>query len=52
METPTPAVDRSIDPAYLAYQYGDAEKLRVRRETHDRYKIGRASCRERVSVYV
>jgi SAM-dependent methyltransferase len=30
-------IDRSIDPAYLAYQYGDAEKLRVRRETHDRY---------------
>ncbi len=37
MEAPTPPVDRSIDPAYLACQYGDAEKLRVRRETHDRY---------------
>src|SRR5688572_7393828 len=44
MGTPTPhrpsttsPVDRSIDPAYLAYQYGDADKLRVRRETHDRY---------------
>ena len=34
---PTPQVDRSTDPTYLAYQYGDAEKLRVRRETHDRY---------------
>jgi SAM-dependent methyltransferase len=31
------AVDRSIDPAYLAYQYGDAEKLLVRKETHERY---------------
>ena len=30
-------IERSIDPTYLAYQYGDAEKLRVRRETHDRY---------------
>jgi SAM-dependent methyltransferase len=28
---------RAIDPAYLAYQYGDAEKLRVRFETHERY---------------
>ena len=36
-QAPTTQVDRSIDPAYLAYQYGDAEKLRVRRETHDRY---------------
>ena len=30
-------MDRSIDPAYLAYQYDDAEKLRVRQETHERY---------------
>lgn len=29
--------DRATDPAYLRYQYGDAEKLRVRVETHERY---------------
>lgn len=29
--------DRSIDPTYLAYQYGDAERLRIRQETHERY---------------
>jgi SAM-dependent methyltransferase len=29
--------DRSTDPTYLAYQYGGAEKLRVRQETHERY---------------
>ena len=29
--------DRSIDPAYLAYQYGDTEKLLIRKETHERY---------------
>jgi ubiquinone/menaquinone biosynthesis C-methylase UbiE len=28
---------RSIDPGYLAYQYADAEKLLVRKETHERY---------------
>jgi 2-polyprenyl-3-methyl-5-hydroxy-6-metoxy-1,4-benzoquinol methylase len=37
MGSAIPPAERSIDPAYLAYQYGDAEKLRVRRETHDRY---------------
>ena len=25
---------RSTDPPYLRYQYGDAEKLRIRGETH------------------
>ena len=30
-------LDRSIDPTYLAYQYGDAEKLLIRKETHERY---------------
>lgn len=25
------------DPRYLQYQYGDSEKLRIRKETHDRY---------------
>jgi SAM-dependent methyltransferase len=29
--------DRVIDPAYLAYQYGDSEKLRIRLEAHERY---------------
>ncbi|HEX5506701.1 MAG TPA: hypothetical protein VFW96_29055, partial [Thermomicrobiales bacterium] len=29
--------ERGVDPAYLQYQYGDAEKLRVRIETHARY---------------
>jgi SAM-dependent methyltransferase len=27
----------ATDPTYLAYQYGDAERLRVRIETHERY---------------
>src|SRR5690348_13319709 len=30
-------VNRAIDRAYLAYQYGDAEKLRIRIESHQRY---------------
>ena len=29
--------DRMVDPAYLRYQYGDSEKLRIRIETHERY---------------
>ena len=29
--------DRVIDPTYLAYQYGDSEKLRIRLEAHERY---------------
>lgn len=29
--------DPTIDPAYLQYQYGDAEKLRIRQESHERY---------------
>ena len=29
--------ERVIDTAYLAYQYGDSEKLRIRVETHERY---------------
>jgi SAM-dependent methyltransferase len=29
--------DRTIDPSYLAYQYGDSEKLRIRMEAHERY---------------
>ena len=31
------AMDRAIDPQYLAYQYGDSEKLRIRMEAHERY---------------
>ncbi len=27
----------STDPTYLAYQYGTAEKLRIRQEAHERY---------------
>src|SRR4051794_38032036 len=30
-------VDRATDPRYLAYQYGDSEKLRIRLEAHERY---------------
>ena len=30
-------LERTIDPAYLAYQYGDSEKLRIRIESHERY---------------
>jgi SAM-dependent methyltransferase len=30
-------IDRTIDPRYLAYQYGDSEKLRIRLEAHERY---------------
>ncbi len=30
-------IDRSTDPSYLAYQYGDSEKLRIRLEAHERY---------------
>jgi SAM-dependent methyltransferase len=29
--------DRTTDPRYLDYQYGDAEKLRIRLDTHRRY---------------
>lgn len=29
--------DHTIDPAYLQYQYADAEKLRIRQESHERY---------------
>jgi ubiquinone/menaquinone biosynthesis C-methylase UbiE len=29
--------DAAIDPEYLRYQYGDADKLRIRQETHRRY---------------
>src|SRR5688500_4702347 len=28
---------RATDPAYLRYQYGDSEKLRIRIETHQCY---------------
>lgn len=35
--------ERGIDPAYLRYQYGDAEKLRVRIESHARYSERRDS---------
>lgn len=31
------ATNRVIDPRYLAYQYGDSEKLRIRLEAHERY---------------
>ena len=30
-------IDRVIDPTYLAYQYGDSEKLRIRLEAHEQY---------------
>lgn len=30
-------VERATDAEYLQYQYGDAEKLRIRAETHRRY---------------
>lgn len=30
-------IDRTIDPRYLAYQYGDSEKLRIRMEAHEQY---------------
>jgi ubiquinone/menaquinone biosynthesis C-methylase UbiE len=32
-----PTLERTIDPRYLAYQYGDSEKLRIRMEAHERY---------------
>ena len=35
--TQPPAIDRAIDPKYLAYQYADSEKLRIRIEAHERY---------------
>jgi ubiquinone/menaquinone biosynthesis C-methylase UbiE len=35
--TATTNQDRSTDPDYLRYQYGDAEKLRIRLETHQRF---------------
>ena len=28
---------RSVDPAYLRYQYGTAEKLKIRIASHERY---------------
>ena len=33
--------ERFTDPAYLAEQYGDAERLRIRLETHARYSENR-----------
>ncbi|MFN8633310.1 MAG: methyltransferase domain-containing protein [Chloroflexota bacterium] len=30
-------LDRATDPRYLAYQYGDSEKLKIRLETHEQY---------------
>jgi SAM-dependent methyltransferase len=36
-ETELELPERTIDPEYLAYQYGDSEKLRIRIETHERY---------------
>lgn len=30
-------IERTTDPRYLAYQYGDSEKLRIRMEAHERY---------------
>jgi ubiquinone/menaquinone biosynthesis C-methylase UbiE len=30
----------STDPEYVAYQYADSEKLRIRIETHQRYTVG------------
>lgn len=35
--------DRLIDPVYLHYQYSNAEKLRLRIETHERYSENRQS---------
>lgn len=34
----------STDPSYLADQYDDSEKLRIRAETHARYTVGKADC--------
>jgi SAM-dependent methyltransferase len=31
---------RADDPAYVRYQYADDEKLRIRKETHERYSEG------------
>lgn len=31
---------RADDPAYVRYQYADDEKLRIRKETHERYTEG------------
>jgi cyclopropane fatty-acyl-phospholipid synthase-like methyltransferase len=30
----------STDPGYLAYQYDDSDKLRIRIETHAKYTVG------------
>jgi ubiquinone/menaquinone biosynthesis C-methylase UbiE len=38
--------ERTTDPDYLAYQYGDSEKLRVRIDTHERYSERRADWHE------
>lgn len=29
----------AVDPIYLAYQYADSSKLRIRAETHQRYTV-------------
>src|SRR5262249_15394611 len=34
---PPEMIERTTDPRYLAYQYGDSEKLRIRMEAHERY---------------
>ncbi len=34
-------IDRATNPEYLRYQYGDAEKLRVRIEVHERFSENR-----------
>ena len=35
--TQRPTLERTTDPRYLAYQYGDSERLRIRMEAHERY---------------
>lgn len=43
---------RADDPAYVRYQYADDEKLRIRKETHERYTEGGTGFQEWVMEQV
>src|SRR4051812_33057131 len=42
----------TTDPEYVAHQYADSEKLRIRIETHRRYMVGEADFQSTELQYV
>lgn len=45
---PMTELSRSVDPTYLAYQYADSEKLRIRTEMHQRFSENTSDWRVRI----